>query len=748
MGYARESLTRAQQNTQCTGHVAPPSPSAAFPDDSIFARRELRTFAQPGPGDILRQTFQFSSQIVQHAYFNDKTFLVRLADHSIWQSLNEGYTWDQKFPQELFLAFYHHKYASNRAYLITNTARFYVTTDSGRTWTLRTAPTPPNTFRARPNCRAEAQYSRDNGRHWSFVEHYVVNCAWAMDATLHVDHRQILCESYRDKTGSQRLFQRDNPLALVAGSAFFTKKKTLFENVVGFATFAEFLVVAELVLAKRSLQLQVSLDGIEFAPAKFPPDMHPEAHAYTILESGTPSLFLHILAPNPHWGNLLKSNSNGTYFGLSLANVHRDDRGFVDFEKVSGLEGIAFANVVADPRELQSRITHNDGATWTPLVPPQTDSLGNNYAGCASAGTRCALHIHGSAMRTDPRATYSTPAAVGLLLAVGNVGASLAPYAQGDTFLSRDGGRTWAEAHKGAHVWAVGDSGALVVLAGVGAPTDRVLYSTDEGLSWRVFRFAYDHEGREGEVRVQAIVTVPAGTSRRFILLGVRALRHNHTSGVAVNLDFTYLTARQCVISVEDPGHDDFELWSPSAGRHDQEECLFGRQTLYHRRVRTTDCVVGSQPKAPARIVKNCTCTRDDFEWSVSLPLVPTYRKAVFVLLLTEVSYSDFNYVKDTTDACVLTPGATPLPNEPSCQDGEDYWYERTPYRKISFSSCEGGAYLDQGARHPCPRPRAAGHGGSSVSWFSVIILCLMIPVAVALGAWRYYTHTGTIRLR
>jgi hypothetical protein len=198
-----------------------------------------------------------------------QTFLVRLADHSIWQSLNEGYTWDQKFPQELFLAFYHHKYASNRAYLITNTARFYVTTDSGRTWTLRTAPTPPNTFRARvlrfhpdfdrliwtgnrdcdglpqPNCRAEAQYSRDNGRHWSFVEHYVVNCAWAMDATLHVDHRQILYESYRDKTGSQRLFQGDNPLALVAGSAFFTKKKTLFENVVGFATFAEFLVVAE-----------------------------------------------------------------------------------------------------------------------------------------------------------------------------------------------------------------------------------------------------------------------------------------------------------------------------------------------------------------------------------------------------------------------------------------------------------------------------------------------------------------------
>jgi hypothetical protein len=30
------------------------------------------------------------------------------------------------------------------------------------------------------------------------------------------------------------------------------------------------------------------------------------------------------------------------------------------------------------------------------------------------------------------------------------------------------------------------------------------------------------------------------------------------------------------VLSVEDPGHDDFELWSPSEER--SERCLFGRQ--------------------------------------------------------------------------------------------------------------------------------------------------------------------------
>jgi hypothetical protein len=73
--------------------------------------------------------------------------------------------------------------------------------------------------------------------------------------------------------------------------------------------------------------------------------------------------------PNPYWGNILKSNSNGTYFGLSMDYVNRDDRGFVDFEKMVGLDGIAIINVVSNPgndslngkKELQTLISHNDG---------------------------------------------------------------------------------------------------------------------------------------------------------------------------------------------------------------------------------------------------------------------------------------------------------------------------------------------------------------------------------------------------
>jgi hypothetical protein len=96
--------------------------------------------------------------------------------------------------------------------------------------------------------------------------------------------------------------------------------------------------------------------------------------------------------PRPYWGDLLKSNWNGTYFGSSIPNVNRDHRGYVDFEKMIGLDGIAIINVVSNPeaaavtgnKELQTRITHNDGGRWKQLIPPKQNSQGQPYE-CQSA---------------------------------------------------------------------------------------------------------------------------------------------------------------------------------------------------------------------------------------------------------------------------------------------------------------------------------------------------------------------------
>lgn len=207
------------------------------------------------------------------------------------------------------------------------------------------------------------------------------------------------------------------------------------------------------------------------------------------------------------------------------------------------------------------------------------------------------------------------------MLAVGNVGESLAPYTDSDIFLTRDGGFTWEEIHKDAHMWEFGDSGSVIVLVNDEEATDHVVYSTDEGLTWNSYSF--------GEtLRVRSIQTVPQDISRRFVLLAIRPGEASKT--VLVHLDFSAITQTKCtslylsndlqdahrvtgVLNIEDPNHDDFELWSPAEGR--DETCLFGRQTLYHRRIRDRTCYVGQLVDQPKTIVRNCTCSPSDFEW-------------------------------------------------------------------------------------------------------------------------------------
>lgn len=94
-------------------------------------------------------------------------------------------------------------------------------------------------------CHAEAHYSRDNERRWTLIETYVRNCAWARDSQLRIDQTEILCESYRDKMGDQRKFGMRNPLQLVGGTEYFSKKTKFFDNVVAFTKFSEYLIVAE-----------------------------------------------------------------------------------------------------------------------------------------------------------------------------------------------------------------------------------------------------------------------------------------------------------------------------------------------------------------------------------------------------------------------------------------------------------------------------------------------------------------------
>jgi hypothetical protein len=226
--------------------------------------------------------------------------LVQLWDATIWQTSNEGYTWQQLYPEEHLLTFYMHGYSDDRAYLFTSGTRFYYTTDGGRSWNVADGPLPANrqavpllAFHpthsdyiiwsgdadcpldggSQENCHVESYISFDNGRRWSLVERYVKQCAFARDSAFKVDEKEIICESYRDKTGRQATFDMSNPLELVIGTNWYENKITMFDQVVGFATFSEYLLVAEITPGTTSLDLQVSLNGNKFAKGLFPPDM-------------------------------------------------------------------------------------------------------------------------------------------------------------------------------------------------------------------------------------------------------------------------------------------------------------------------------------------------------------------------------------------------------------------------------------------------------------------------------------------
>jgi len=129
-----------------------------------------------------------------------------------------------------------------------------------------------------------------------------------------------------------------------------------------------------------------------------------------MIDSPSYPLMIHIQTssyPFLEWGSLLKSDSQGRYLVTIAENVNRDDGGFIDLERMVGLDGTTLMNAVSNPREailtgkksLQSKISQDDGSsscsfcrlslpkilniigsTWKHLRPPQLDSLGRLYS--------------------------------------------------------------------------------------------------------------------------------------------------------------------------------------------------------------------------------------------------------------------------------------------------------------------------------------------------------------------------------
>lgn len=518
----------------------------------------------------------------------------------------------------------------------------------------------------------------------------------------------------------------DNAVKLLSSKDYFKNTEVVFKNIVGFAVKPEFVLVATIGDDGTTLKLKVTGDGVTFADSDFPHDFKVEAQtAYTVLDSSSHSIFIHVTTdrePGHERGAILKSNSNGTSYVLSLDDVNRNYQGYVDYDKVDSMEGILLANTVYRPQDsgskrLRTQISHNDGSEWSYLMPPPVDSEGKKYACSGQPLAKCSLNLHGFTERPDYRDTFSSSSAVGYLIGVGSVGDALLPYKDSSTFISTDGGVSWREVAKGVYMWEYGDRGTILVLVENAKPTDTFLYSTDDGVTWQSYKFAKE------PVMVKDLATVPTDTARTFLIFAEG--ENSQTKTLIYSLDFTRFYKRQCQIDLDNPLTDDFEYWAPRHPESD-DDCLFGHETKYLRRARGhNDCFIGAAPLSQGmKIVKNCTCTRRDFE-------------------------CDYNYFRDTDGTCKLVKGLTPQDRKKEmCEKpGVFEYFEPTGYRKIPLSTCVGGKAFDSWDRRPCPGHEKEFNEKYGVHvGFGGLLTILFVPLAIFLGATWFVYEKGIKR--
>lgn len=691
-------------------------------------------------GSVSSSKNEFGDEMVNYIYFNNTDrVIVRTNDQKVYMSENDGSTWTQMFKDTPIVRMLQNPHFEEMAYFITEGRTHHMTTNSGSNFQKFEVPMAPSQSLLAPimsfhsassenliyvgedgcdgflsiDCHTEAYYSRNGGQSWDSIGTYVRQCLWGRDGDLkETDQDSIFCEQFHEKSGNQRSTYA-NPVEFVRSTDYFRSKDTLFDDIVGAAIFNGYLVVASTEHNGANLKFSVSVDGKAFAEAHFPASLDLHREAYTIMESKY-NVWLHVSTnthKNGEYGIIFTSNSNGTYYVMSLENANRNEYGIVDFEKMQGIDGIALANQVTNPnqanvgdgKKLRSMITFDAGGSWNTIAPPETDSNGHKYD-CSD----CTLNLHSYTERRNPRDLLSLSSAVGLMVGVGNVGKNLSPYLDGDMFLTRDAGKTWKEIYKGAHLWEFADQGALLVLVDDEEATDNLKYTTDEGKTWKSYQFVKDDK----KIRVSDIITQPDGTSQKFVIFGKEK---GSGKNVGYHVDFSAIHPRQCKLDLEHPTDDDFELWSPEDTRG--EKCLFGRETRYYRRIPDSDCFIGARLTQPHEVTRNCACSPADYE-------------------------CNFNHIRNADGKCVLVEGLAPV-EPPQCDGNIDYYYEPTAYRKIAASSCQGGQELEKGAQMWCP-----GKSYSKGIW-AVYILLPIGAAAVVFAGLRYHKKRGfgSIRL-
>lgn len=589
-------------------------------------------------------------------------------------------------------------------------------------------------------CKHMLYLTKDGGRTFQLVTSYVVQFSWGDEA--HKQQNRIYFSHFRSKSGHQkRLTLWNTGVDFVYTDDEGSTLHTIVQHGNKFLVSNKYIFVAKVKdVDEQTVTLEVSSDGgNRFKTARLPIDIGEKS--YTILDTSEGGVMIQVNhgddagAYHAGIGHIYISDESGIGYSLSLAYNLRNSNGDCEFEKIHSLDGIYIANqrdphardekyyvnhksdndldeyrysdyeeeadgsAVSKRRQKSGReasfvktvITFTKGAIWDYLDAPKVDSLGKPYPGCESR--RCYLHLHGISNYHNFPPVYSSEKGLGLIMGTGNVGDYLSfEEDEINTFLSRDGGKTWIEAHKGIYIYEIAAHGDLVVMADMTKRSKQVVFSWNEGQSW------YDFDVSEQGIMVENIVTDPSSSTTKLMMYGTRG----GDSGVVFHLDFTALNQPTCKgLWAADTSSSDFETWSPSAGGRftvsgaSADGCLLGKQTVYTRRKQSSECFNNEQFQHPVE-KRNCECTRADFECEIG-----------FIRVIGDVDCQPYDVDK------VLTP------DEIDCTSSGVFF--ANAYRKIPGDTCVGG-FAPTKVQVPCPSHSRFSGGASLVLVLVVIV--------------------------
>jgi photosystem II stability/assembly factor-like uncharacterized protein len=595
---------------------------------------------------------KFDNYPSELSYFEDSDVILfidrddTLDGHSVvYRSEDAGFSWEEveAISQGEASMLIMHRFDTKTAFVLTEGATHYKTTDRGKTWTtfdttvtadMEDIGVPPTYFLSDvlvfhsddPDrvifngmicegifCSEIALYTTDGFKRVRILRNYTSGCWWAKN-------------SYQFTTGDKDL-DRDRTVCIVPDAlSFFTENQRLHvsdsffevsnddidefepdmddeghgvDGVVNLAIVKNFLLVATKSINSDEMALYITNDTIKWHRAMFPKDdSHDHSHqiyqeAYTVLESTNYSVQVDVMTSHPSrpMGVLFTSNSDGFFFIENIPYTNRDDRGHVDFEQIAGIQGVYLVNVVENGKDVDesgenkkvvTRITYDDGRNFEPIKSDSGDSI----------------HLHSETELDNAGRVFSSPAP-GLVMGNGNTGKYLREFAEADLFVSDDAGLTWTKALEGPHKYEFGDTGSILLAISDSAREDvgEFKYSLDHGKNWDSVSLPDDLK-----VRPAVLTTTQDSTSLKFLLIGVSDELY-----YTIAIDFEGLDKRTCESK-------DMEDWHARIDEDGNPTCVMGHKQTYSRRKKDADCFMRADFKDPEPQIDNCECSDDDFE--------------------------------------------------------------------------------------------------------------------------------------